>query len=66
MSRYRSLLLAAAALALAGVVASPAHAEKNRYQAQILVSDGFVLAAPHKDPHLVNGWGVAFNPSGFV
>jgi uncharacterized protein (TIGR03118 family) len=66
MSRYRILLLAGAALALAGVAASPAHAEKNRYQAQVLVSDGFVPGAPHTDSHLVNGWGIAFNPNGFV
>jgi uncharacterized protein (TIGR03118 family) len=66
MGRHRTLLLAGAALALAAVAASPAIAEKNRYQAQILVSDGFVPTAPHSDPHLVNGWGIAFNPAGFV
>ena len=41
------------------------HADKNRYQVQPLVSD-VPGAAPHVDAHLVNGWGVAFNPNGFV
>jgi len=31
----------------------------------LLVSDGAVPAA-HTDPNLKNGWGVAFNPNGFV
>ncbi|HEY4353847.1 MAG TPA: TIGR03118 family protein [Paraburkholderia sp.] len=31
----------------------------------LLVSDGAVPAA-HTDPNLKNGWGVAFNPKGFV
>ncbi|MEA3085463.1 MAG: hypothetical protein QOC89_3160 [Paraburkholderia sp.] len=30
-----------------------------------LVSDGAV-SAPHTDPNLKNGWGIAFNPKGFV
>jgi uncharacterized protein (TIGR03118 family) len=34
------------------------------YQATPLVSD--TLATPQHDTHLVNGWGVAFNPQGFV
>jgi len=54
--------LASAALIFA---ASAAHADPNRYEAQVVVSDGFVKGA-HVDPHLVNGWGVAFNPAGFV
>jgi hypothetical protein len=29
------------------------------------VSDGFITAE-HTDPNLVNAWGVAFNPFGFV
>ena len=65
MTRHRTLLLAAAALAFAAVAMSPAYAEKNRYHAQALVSDGFVPGTK-LDTHLVNGWGVAFNPVGFV
>jgi uncharacterized protein (TIGR03118 family) len=34
------------------------------YKATPLVSD--TLATPYHDTHLVNGWGVAFNPQGFV
>lgn len=34
------------------------------YQATPLVSD--TLATPRHDTHLVNGWGVAFNPQGYV
>ena len=36
-----------------------------RFQQHNLVSDGGVPAA-HTDPMLVNAWGVAFNPFGFV
>jgi hypothetical protein len=35
------------------------------YKVRNLVSDGTIPAA-HVDPNLVNGWGVAFNPFGFV
>jgi uncharacterized protein (TIGR03118 family) len=35
------------------------------YAVRNLVSDGFVHAE-HTDPDLVNPWGVAFNPNGFV
>jgi uncharacterized protein (TIGR03118 family) len=55
----------AAALALAVAAAGAAQAASGRYQQRNLVSDGF-LAAELIDPHLVNGWGVAFNPFGFV
>src|SRR3981081_2531672 len=34
------------------------------YTQHNLVSDG-AIPAPHIDPHLKNGWGVAFNPNGF-
>jgi uncharacterized protein (TIGR03118 family) len=37
----------------------------NVYRVENLVSDGSV-AADHTDPNLINGWGVAFNPAGFV
>ena len=47
-----------------GLYASVAVAA-NSYQVRNLVSDGGV-AADHHDGNLVNGWGVAFNPNGFV
>lgn len=37
----------------------------TRYVDSPLVSDGSV-SAPFTDPNLKNGWGVAFNPNGFV
>jgi uncharacterized protein (TIGR03118 family) len=37
----------------------------NRYRVSNLVSDGNI-PAPNTDSNLVNGWGVAFNPTGFV
>lgn len=39
--------------------------QENRYRVTALVSD-VPGAAAHTDPHLVNAWGVAFNPAGFV
>ena len=65
MTRHQRALVVGAGLAFA-TLCSAVSAEQNRYQAQVLVSDGFVARAPHTDPHLVNGWGVAFNPAGFV
>ena len=35
------------------------------YDVTVLVSDG-VVSAPNIDGHLVNPWGIAFNPNGFV
>ena len=64
MNKFRKLLLPAVAFALVAANAS-VHAAKNSYDVDILVSDGF-MATPNTDPHLVNGWGVAFNPTGFV
>ena len=52
------------ALALAPAFAAPATAA-GLYTQRNLVSDGGV-AAEHTDPNLVNGWGVAFNPTAFV
>jgi len=49
--------------ALVAALATPAWADG--YKQRNLVSDGGVPAA-HVDPNLVNGWGVAFNPYGFV
>jgi uncharacterized protein (TIGR03118 family) len=34
----------------------------NFYEQRNLVSDGFIHAE-HTDPHLVNGWGIQFNPA---
>jgi len=52
------------ALALALAFAAPA-AAAGSYTQRNLVSDGGV-AAENTDPNLVNGWGVAFNPTAFV
>ena len=38
----------------------------SAYAATSLVSDTPALPAAHTDSNLVNGWGVAFNPRGFV
>jgi len=46
------------------LVMAPA-AAASLFQRHTLVSDG-TIAAAHTDPHLVNGWGVAFNPFGFA
>jgi uncharacterized protein (TIGR03118 family) len=40
-------------------------ASASKFAATTLVSDG-TISAPHTDAHLVNAWGVAFNPTGFV
>ena len=51
---------------LAAHAADASSAAANRFYAVTpLVSDGGVPAA-FNDPHLKNGWGVAFNPNGFV
>ena len=39
---------------------------QSAYAATSLVSDTAALPAAHTDPNLVNAWGVAFNPRGFV
>ena len=51
--------LGAQALDIASLRGGPGYVQHN------LVSDGAV-AADHVDPNLVNAWGVAFNPFGFV
>ena len=65
MTRIRTLLFATMAFALVAGM-NVAYADGNRYDAKVLVAD--IMPAPHLDPHLVNGWGVAFNrnPNGFV
>jgi uncharacterized protein (TIGR03118 family) len=65
MSRSCTPVAHAAALAFAATMATTAYAAKNSYDVNIIVSDGYV-ASTRVDPHLVNGWGVAFNPNGFV
>ncbi len=63
INRRLALITGWAAIALAA--AGPASgAGLNSYTAKNLVSDGGV-PAPHTDPHLKNGWGVAFNPAGY-
>src|SRR6266545_4756105 len=63
-ARIGSLVLGMALGAmLAG--APPAMADSPAYQVRHLVSD-VPGPAEHTDPNLVNGWGVAFNPFGFV
>src|SRR5262245_50073710 len=54
-------------LALGAVMAAApvAMAASPVYRVRNLVSD-VPGAAEHTDPHLVNGWGVAFNPFGFA
>lgn len=42
-----------------------AMADDDRYRVSVLVSDN-LKQSPSKDENLVNGWGVAFNPNGFV
>jgi len=37
----------------------------SKFATTTLVSDG-TITAPHTDAHLVNAWGMAFNPTGFV
>lgn len=65
----KSLVTLCAPLALAMVVtlaAAPgAEAADVRYTQRNLVSDG-TIPAERTDPNLVNSWGVAFNPFGFV
>jgi uncharacterized protein (TIGR03118 family) len=69
----RRALLACVGLALAPCLATADDKDKevesgwshDFYEAHTLVSDGSV-PADVPDDHLKNGWGVAFNPQGFV
>ena len=65
MHRLRTLLLPVMAASLLAAGAAPALADSTRYAQTNLVSDG-TIAAAHVDPHLVNAWGIVFNPTGFV
>lgn len=44
---------------------TPAPVTASSFSTTPLVSDGG-LGAAHTDPHLINPWGIAFNPNGFV
>jgi uncharacterized protein (TIGR03118 family) len=65
MNRTRSLVLIAASVALIAAGISSSQASSARYKVENLVSDGYI-STPHVDANLVNGWGIAFNPFGFV
>jgi uncharacterized protein (TIGR03118 family) len=63
MSRWLALMLT---IGFALSTTSLARADLGgRYQQRNLVSDGSI-AADHTDANLVNAWGIAFNPFGFV
>ena len=75
---FASTLCAALAIGAAGIAPSNAQTRApplvpmpstfdngNVYRQHNLVSDGSVTA-DHVDPNLVNAWGLAFNPFGFV
>jgi uncharacterized protein (TIGR03118 family) len=57
----KPLACAIAALALAGSADAWA---SDFYKQRNLVSDTSMIRAEHHDPHLVNAWGIAFNPYG--
>ena len=67
LANFCARLGAPLALAAVLVLAAPVVEAGGgvRFQQRNLVSDGAVPAA-HTDPNLVNAWGVAFNPFGFV
>ena len=67
MSTHRFLprIGAVAGLLLFAAGASAGGEHSHRYMVRNLVSDGGVTAE-HIDPALVNAWGIAFNPTGFV
>jgi uncharacterized protein (TIGR03118 family) len=63
-----TLRAAAAGLVMTGIAAcggSSHNIEAQRFKISVLVSDGAV-PAPHTDPNLKNGWGLAFNPTAFA
>ena len=55
----------AALTALVACGGSSSSISSQSFTSTMLVSDGAVTAM-HTDPNLKNGWGVAFNPKGFV
>jgi uncharacterized protein (TIGR03118 family) len=66
-SMRRAMLPAALALLVGTASATDdgKHGKREGYENHVLVSNGAV-AADFTDPNLINGWGVAFNPTGFV
>ena len=63
--RFSARHVAAACFLLAGAtLATPTHAQSSNYNFTTL--DSNVAGAANLDKNLVNGWGVAFNPNGFV
>lgn len=66
LTRLTSQLVPTLMLALSLSLTLPLQAADNTaYQQHNLVTDGFV-PADHADTDLVNPWGIAFNPNGFV
>jgi uncharacterized protein (TIGR03118 family) len=63
--KHRSIIAASISAVLACATQASADQGGGTYVQHNLVSDGSVVA-DHTDPNLVNGWGVAFNPFGFV
>jgi uncharacterized protein (TIGR03118 family) len=66
----RFVACAAALAMLTGLASCGGGSDNNmpattRFRMSVVVSDGAV-PAPHNDPNLKNGWGIAFNPNGFV
>src|SRR4051812_7892583 len=62
---YRRLAQALGAVAIAAATAGCA-SEGGFSRQRNLVSDTPTIPAEHTDRNLVNAWGVAFNPFGFV
>lgn len=63
---FRSLFASAALTVIAGASAArDDHRVHQAYTNDVLVSNG-TIPANFTDPNLINGWGVVFNPTGFV
>ena len=64
----RSLLVCASAAVLTACGGGGGDDDSNGYKATILVSDtsSGAYSSRHVDAKLVNAWGIAFNPDGFV
>ncbi|MGZ3514142.1 MAG: TIGR03118 family protein [Syntrophales bacterium] len=67
MKRFnRLLILLAVGLASIIFMATGLYAASKLYQVTNLVSDNNAIPAAHNDPNLINSWGIAFHPNGFV
>ncbi|CAE6785167.1 hypothetical protein R75465_04246 [Paraburkholderia aspalathi] len=62
---FSAVVSAAALTSLVACGGSSGSINSQSFTSSVLVSDGAV-SAPHTDPNLKNGWGIAFNPKGFV